>query len=225
MKQLRSMSQEGFTIVEALVGITMTVILLMIIMNFMANYFAQHAINTAKSELLVSSQRALDTIGQDIRLSASADSANRWMDANAPDAPANQLSWQSDANQLVLATAAEDDDGNILFADASQYISEKNNNIYFVDNGTLYKRTLAAPVDGNRASTSCPSGYVTSDCPGDKILAENVSSFTITYLSGTEEVVEPTNARAIEMRLELAQERFGKDVTAGYTARMVFRND
>lgn len=221
----RRIDQSGFTIVEALVGITMTVLLLMIIMNFMANYFRQHAINTARSDLLVNSQRALDMIGQDIRLSASADQNNRWQDPHAPNAPANQLSWQSNANSLVLATAAEDQSGNIIFADQAQYISEKNNNIFFVQNRTLYKRTLAAPVAGNKARTSCPASAATPSCPGDRILAENVASFTVTYLSGTEQVVQPTDARAIELRLELATEQYGKDVNVGYTTRMVFRND
>lgn len=221
----RRIDQSGFTIVEALVGITMTVLLLMIIMNFMANYFRQHAINTARSDLLVNSQRALDMIGQDIRLSASADQNNRWQDPHAPNAPANQLSWQSNANTLVLATAAEDQGGNIIFADQAQYISEKNNNIFFVQNRTLYKRTLAAPVAGNKARTSCPGGAATPSCPGDRILAKNVASFTVTYLSGTEQVVQPTDARAIELRLELATEQYGKDVSVGYTTRMVFRND
>lgn len=222
---MKKLSTQGFTIVEALVGITMTVILLMIIMNFMANYFEQHAINSARSDLLLSSQRALDVIGQDVRLSASADDNNRWQDPHAPGAPSNQLSWESSEASLVLATAAEDQSGGIVFADESRYISEKNNNIYFVNNGTLYKRTLAAPVDDNDARTTCPAGSVTAECPKDRILAENVSSFAVRYLNGSEEVVEPTNARAVELRLELSTKTYGQDVNAQYTARMVFRND
>lgn len=221
----RALSPQGFTIVEALVGVTMTVILLMIIMNFMANYFEQHAINTAKSDLLMNSQRALDVIGQDIRLSASADQNNRWQDPHAPGAPGDQLSWESSASSLVLATAAEDEDGSIIFADESRYISEKNNNIYFVNNGTLYKRTLAAPVANNKVRTTCPTGFVSAECPRDRVLAENVSVFDVTYLSGIEEVVEPTDARAVEFRLVLETKPYGRSVSAEYTARMVFRND
>lgn len=123
----------------------------MVIMNFMANYFRQYAINTARSDLLLSSQRALDTIGEDIRLSASADQNNRLPDTYAPSAPANEFSWQSGQNILILATAVENTEGEIIFADTSEYISEKNNNIYFVQNNNLYKRTLASPVDGNSA--------------------------------------------------------------------------
>lgn len=221
----RQLTTQGFTIVEGLVGITVTVMLLMVIMNFMANYFRQHAINNARSELLASSQRALDVIGQDIRLSASADQNNRWQDPFAPSAPDNQLSWQSNSNTLVLATAAEDDAGNILFADVSQYISEKNNNIFFVTGGKLFKRSLAAPVEGNKTTTSCPSVAISPSCPRDNMLAENVSGFIISYLNGDEQIVDPADARAVELSITLSKDAFGEEISAEYTTRMVFRND
>lgn len=220
--KLRVLSRKGFTLVEALIGIIMTVILLMIIMNFMANYFRQHAINTTQANLLADSQQTLDVIGEDIRLSASADQQNRWPDENAPNL-SDQYSWQSTANTLVLATAAEDEAGNIIFADASQYISEKNNNIYFVRDGRLYKRTLASAAAGNRAVTTCP--VAAEDCPADRLLAEHVQEFSIQYLSATEEEVVPTEARAVALHLVLSKRQFGQNINAEYTTRMVFRND
>jgi type II secretory pathway component PulJ len=222
MIQIKKLTHAGFTIVEALIGITVTIILLMIIMNFMANYFRDHAINTTKANLLSDSQKTLDTIGEDIRLSAAADQQNRWPDDYAPDAE-DQYSWESSDTTLILATAAEDGEGNIIFADAAQYISEKNNNVYFVDGGNLYKRTIASPVEGNRSETTCPAG--TPDCENDELLAENVQEFTIRYLSATEAEVLPSEARAVELHLALAKQQFGKDINADYTIRMVFRND
>lgn len=224
-RQKYHMTKTGFTIVEALVGITVTVMLLMVIMNFMANYFRQHAINTAKSELLVNSQRALDMIGQDIRLSASADQNNRWQDEYAPNAPTDKLSWQSNDSTLVLATAAQDSDGNIVFADPAQYISEKNNNIFFVSNGVLYKRILASPAVDNVSQTTCPSQSSSPHCPADIKLSEHVSQFNVTYLDGNEDVVESTGARAVELQLRLEDEKFGTPISATYKTRMVFRND
>lgn len=216
-------NEKGFTIVEALIGITVTVILLMIIMNFMANYFRQHAISTTRANLLADSQQTLDTIGEDIRLSASADDQNRWPDENAPTAPDDLLGWGSTEDTLVLATAVENQEGNIIFADAAQYISEKNNNIYFVDNGRLYKRTLASPVEGNRSTTTCPVAI--EGCPRDQLLAEYVQDFSVRYLSATEEEVSPTDARAVELYLLLSKPQFGEAIQAEYTTRMVFRND
>lgn len=213
---------QGFTIVEALVGITVTVLLLMIIMNFMANYMRQHAINTTKANLLADSQRTLDSIGEDIRLSAAADEQNRWPDEFTP-VTGDLYGWHSSDDTLVLATAAEDEAGNIIFADAAQYISEKNNNIYFVRDGNLYKRTLASPVPDNRSTTTCPDHV--ENCPSDELLAEQVQDFSIRYLSATEDEVMPDEARAIEMRIVLAKPQFGQEISAEYTARMVFRND
>lgn len=220
----QQLGAKGFTIVEGLIGITVTVVLLMILMNFMANYFRQNTIGVTRANLLADSQQTLDTIGEYIRLSASADQNNRWPDPHAPTA-ADELSWQSDGTTLILATAVEDQAGHIVFADASQYISEKNNNIFFVQNGKLYQRVLAAPVTDNNVRTSCPAEAASEDCPSDRVLAEHVESLSIRYFSGIDQEVSPTQARSIELRLTLAKQQFNQTITATYTTRMVFRND
>ncbi len=223
MKVRRSVG--GFTLVELLIGLSVTGLLIALIIGFMLNSLTQYGVAGARAELLNEAQIALDITTNDIRLSANADQNNRWDDNNAPDAPADKLSWQSSASTLVLATAAENTSGAIIFSDPAQYISQKNNSIYFVNGGNLYKRTLAAPVTGNAAKTTCPAASATTNCPADRKLLGNVDTFTVTYYNDQNQEVAPDEARSIELYVKLRVERYPESVLAEYKTRMVFRND
>jgi hypothetical protein len=126
---------------------------------------------------------------------------------------------------LVLATAAEDSNGSVIFADSKNYITEKNNIVYFVKDDTLYKRTIASTVANNSAVTSCPINTASTSCPADKELLHNVTDFTVTYKDGQNNSVTPTDARSIELRVTVSKHLYSQDISVDYTTRMVFRND
>jgi prepilin-type N-terminal cleavage/methylation domain-containing protein len=217
--------QKGFTLMEVTVATAVTGILIIIIMDFMSTTIAQGVIDTARSDLLREAQISLDTVNNDIRLSASTDQNNRYQDNYAPLAPDNLLSWQSDNDTLILATAARDTDNNVIWDDALHYISQKNNNIYFLRDKTLYRRTLAAPLENNKSKTTCPSSVNQAGCPHDSELAHNVESFTVRYFNNDNQIVNPLNARSIEISLKLKVVKYGQPITANYTTRTVFRNE
>ena len=196
----------------------------MILINFMGNWVQQNALTSARASLLNDAQVALDSIGENIRQSSSADQNNRWLDANAPGAPSNQQSWTSNSTTLVLATAAQNSSGSIIFSDPANYTSWKNNYVYFVSNQVLYVRTLAANVSGNKAVTSCPKALATSSCPADRALTVNATSFGVTYLNNDNQQVTPTNARSIELSLTLTTTKYNQPIQVTYKTRMVFRN-
>ena len=141
-------SQLGFTITELLVAIIVGTILSGAIMGFMTDELKQSTVSLAKAGLLHDAQVGLDIANNDIRLSSNADDNNRWQDNYAPVA-GSPYSWQSNSTTLILATAAVDTSGNIIWQDQNDYIPYKNNIIYFLQNGTLYKRILAAGVANN----------------------------------------------------------------------------
>jgi type II secretory pathway component PulJ len=217
-------NQSGISLVELLLTMTIVSILSIVLMNFMTNWFRQNAITQTRASLLTNSQDALDIITDNIRLSSAADLNNRFQDPYSPSAPSNQLSWQSNASTLILASAVENTSGSIVFSDPSNYTSYKNNLIFFVKNGILYRRTLAAPVTGNKVKTTCPATNKSAACPSDRMLAQNVQSLSIQYLSAENQVVSPSNARSIELTLVLSKKAFGQTLTANDKARMVFRN-
>lgn len=214
----------GFTLVETAISITLSGLLIAIIIAFMLNGLTRYGIANARSELLNDAQSALDVTTTDIRLSANADANNRWDDTNSPGAPSDTLSWESSSSILVLATAAQDTSGNIIFSDASKYISAKNNIIYFVSDRKLYKRVLAAPVTGNSTKTTCPSASATTSCPADKLLISNVDTFTVKYFDSQNVEVSADTARSVELYIKLKVVRYPQSVFAEYKTRMAFRN-
>lgn len=222
MKLLRN--QSGMTLVELTVSMVISGLVVAAILGFMTSNISTSAVETARADLLSEAHVGLDRTANDIRLSTSADDNNRWQDDHAPSAPSDSFSWQSNSTTLILATSAEDTNGNILFEDALDYITVKNNIIYFVRDGVLYKRVLAAPTSGNKAKTTCPAASASASCPADTVVLQNVTSLTIKYFNGQNQQVTPTDARSIELSVSLSRNRFGKPITASYTTRMVFRN-
>lgn len=218
-------NQSGISLAELLIAISIISILSFILMNFMVNWIEQHSITQSRAALLTDAQDTLDFVSDTIRLSSAADQNNRWQDPNSPGAPANQFSWQSNANTLVLASAVEDTNGNIIFSDPSNYTSQKNNQIFFVSGGVLYRRTLAASVANNKSKTTCPAASASSTCPADRKLAGNVTSFSVRYLNAENQEVQPTNARSVELSLTLQKSLFGQMIESSDKTRMVFRND
>lgn len=223
--QYSKLNMAGFTIVEALVVLVVTTAMVLVITNYMLSNTQQSVLASKRDTILKETQQSLDLAANDIRLSANADENNRWPDNNSPAGATNTFGWQSNGSTLVLATAAQDKNGTIIFSDAKNYITQKNNLIYFVKNGTLYKRTVAAPVTGNAAVTSCPAASAGNSCPADKELLHDVSAFTVTYLNGQGQSVAPTDARSVELGVTVSKKVFGQVQNIQYTTRMVFRND
>lgn len=219
---IRIRSSKGYTVAELAIALSVTSILIIIIIGFMTSSLTQYTTDTTRANLLNSAQVGFDVATSDIRLSANADQNNRWPDSNAPG---GDFSWSSDSDTLVLARAAEDEDGNIIFADPAEYISYKNNVVYFLENGTLYKRTIAGPDAANTAVTTCPAASANASCPADRVILENVIAFEVRYYDEQDQTVSPAEARSIELNARLEKEQFGQPVTVDYTTRMVFRND
>ena len=219
------LDSRGLTIVELLVVISVTTILVIVVSSFMMVNLRESTLATARGNMLRETQQSLDLAANDIRLSANADTNNRWADVNSPGGASNQFSWQSNSSTLVLAAAAEKSDGSIIFADAKNYITEKNNIVYFVKDGTLYKRMISSPVADNNDKTSCPINLASASCKADKPLLQNVSAFTVLYKDGQNNNVSPTDARSIELNVTTNKKIYSKTLSVNYKTRMVFRND
>jgi len=221
---MKKLSSHGFSLVELMVATALTGILIIVVMSFMVNSFVQTTIDSARSDLLRESQQALDDIGRNVRLSSSALSHNSIDDAYAPT-QGQPRSWASSDSTVILATAATDGSNSIIFSDPLNYISEKNNVIYFVRDGTLYRRTLAADIADNRAVTTCPASADESCSSRDSILVNNVANFRVTYRDNEDNIVTPESARSVHMEIELKNKKFGQNLESRYTTRVVFRNE
>jgi prepilin-type N-terminal cleavage/methylation domain-containing protein len=217
-----SRSENGFTLIELLVTLVVISILSLTIANFIANWLQASTLARKRTELLANAETALDTVNKDIRLSGAADQTNRWPDNNSPN---GRYGWHSDRDTLVLAKAAIDTNGNVIFSDPAKYISEKDDEVYYLDGSTLYRRTIAADDSNDRATTTCPPASASSSCPPDKTVANGVSNFAVTYYDADNNKVNPSDARSVELKITLNEKVNSKTVKASYNTRMVFRNE
>lgn len=189
---------------------------------FLTDWVQNYETTSARTGLLDDAEQALDTVTSDIRLSGAADDNNRWPDPNGPSG--NQYGWASGANQLVLAKIATDSSGNVIFSDPNNYITLKDNEVYYLNGGNLYRRTIASGESNDSSVTTCPPPG-SSGCPADTLVASGVTSFNVTYYDASENQVDPASARSVGLAITLVKSVDGKSLTANYSTRMVFRND
>lgn len=216
------MNNRGFTLIEVLVATIVATILLTAILAFLTQRVAQNAQQSARDDMLRDTQLTLNVMMDDVRHGANANEENRWPD---PHHPEGEYGWSSDEDTLVLSRPAVDSDNNFIYRDPFTYVPYKNDIIFFVEDQTLYKRTLAADTEGdgeNAANSTCPES--TSGCQSDAQLAENVNSLDLRYIDADGNDVEPNEARAVEAALELTDTVYGNDITVDYSTRGVFRN-
>jgi len=216
-------SQSGFTLIELLVVMIIMGVLSLSLANFITNWLQASTLAQDRASLLTNAETALDTVTNDIKLSGDADENNRWADANGPDG--NQFGWTSGSQVLVLAKAAVDGSNNIIFSDPAKYISQKDNEIYYLSGATLYRRTLASNSSNDAAVTTCPPADATQSCPADETVATGVTSLAFTYYDADENTVSPSDARSVQVAITLSKTEDNKTISASYTTRMVFRNE
>lgn len=220
--KFNSQAESGFTLIELLVTMIVMAILSLALSNFIATWLQASSLAQDQVNLLGSAESALDTATTDILLSGDVDQTNRWPD---PNGPGGQFGWQSNGQTLILAKIATDSQNNIIFIDTAKYISQKDNEIYFLSGATLYRRTLASSSTNDSAVTTCPLSDATSSCPADKVIATGVSNFAVSYYDAAGQTTIPSSARSVQLAITLTAEQGGQTVSASYNTRMVFRNE
>ena len=222
MKSLKH-RESGFTLLELLVVMLVMGVLSLMLANFIATWLQEQGLQQARANLLYSAEDALDTTTTDIMLSGSVDATNRWPDPNGPGG--QQYGWQSGSQTLILAKVATDSSGNPIFVDTANYITQKDDEIYFLSGTTLYRRTLKSDSSNDAAVTTCPASDATSTCPPDTVIATGVTNWSVSYFDANDQSVSPANARSVQVSITLTEPYGSQTVSASYTTRMVFRND
>ncbi len=192
------MRQRGFTLVELLVVVPGVLIIVAVMVAFLFSLYSNLLTKNGQLELEVNAQSALFAIRDDpffaIRFAGS--NQDDTTDSHAPGGSWNAI----DDNAFIVYEAAFDanrqsstrqlsykkDEPNACNSpDISQNQFSVNSLIYFIQNGTLYRRILIPDQSLNCLTTyrlqSCPSASATPSCPADTIVAENVKSFAINY--------------------------------------------
>ncbi|MEX0932143.1 MAG: hypothetical protein WDZ81_00870 [Candidatus Saccharimonadales bacterium] len=221
---MKFFNQKGITVIEMVMALMVVGLIGGIIFTFLADQLVAQHKASGRADLQQQARQTLIVLARDIKHSAHADLENRWEDENSPGAPGDLYSWESNSNTLILAQPVRNVEGDILFEDSLGYISHKDNHIYYLDDTTLKKRTLAADVAGNRETTTCPTAN--ASCNQDAILAKDVSALNFTYKDGNNEIAaSPDDARSIVLDITITKDIFGEIVDGSYSLQVVFRNE
>lgn len=214
-------NQSGFTIVELLVAISLIGIISVSMIAVFGNYLTIITRNSRANELTAESQNLLRSTVEELRYGAGVQQTNNVIDPRLPGG------WStSNSNFVIIIAVPAVNTSNAYIINPDTGSPYNNELVYFKQNKTLYKRTLANPLAvGNKLKTSCPLASVSSTCPADRKLTENVKTFAFTLYD--QDNILTTNsalARSVKIALTLERDTFGEPVTFDNSIRVTLRN-
>ncbi len=201
LKRLPTDSQRGFTVVELIVVMTLTLIFSGLVLNFALDYWGSTTSLKNSNETLITRQTAADTLRSNLERAAGLIGQNSIGDTNTavsdPSEPSGSYWLTLHAVPQTISIPADGAYAPVFYYTAPstdtnhQWIMNGLEPFYdefvlYLDGSSkeLLLRTLANPsASGNRRETSCPKPAVTTTCPGDRIVSGDISSVETKYFS------------------------------------------
>lgn len=208
--------------VELMIAVSIATILSTVLLAFTITYVADIFRSRAVAELAVESHSVLLTMVEDIRLAGGIASTNAISDNNAPVG-----GWiTSDTNNMLVINSPATTSINDIIYDSSTGYPYRNQYIYFISAGSLYKRVLKnTSATGNTATTTCPQSASSSSCPADKKYTTYIQDITLTfYDSGNAVTADPTLTRSLKVGISMSRKSFGKVITMNNSIQTTLRN-
>lgn len=239
---------QGFTLVELLVIAPIAILVIagfiVLMMSIVGNVMVTHDENRAMHD----TSQALNTIEQDTRLSTQFLTATT--SVTSPQGTGNNFAgtgnFTNASNTLILQTLATNKNPRDTTRQLVYYANQPDpcasltsqshifaiTLVYFIKDGSLWRRTLVPPNNltspANSTTTcsapwqlnSCSPGQTASICASeDVLLVRNVSSMNIQYLSTPSSTTplstaEAPNATAIKLTLTTQKKTAGRDVNS-----------
>ncbi len=241
------MSTNGFTIVELLVVMVVTGILASVLFGPLDSLFSSTITNMNKVAVTADSHNVLDAMQNTISLSSGFLAHNYVTDPVVG-------TWTASNNGSVLITSnyatntneLQDTAGNRTLTLSGTGCSTpiQNNYVFFVSNGTLYRRTLKStttPCSGysNGQVQTCAAGVSIILYPGckdssgnshnDAVLMSGVTSFTVQYYASpadpdTDTITDPTAASTVVLNVTTQVGPGSQAITANNSLRVTHLN-
>lgn len=212
----------GFTLVEALVVISVTALIGVTFLSMVSNYFVVINRTNQLSEMTVESQNLLRSTVENIRYGDGVRQTNSIADSNAPVG-----GWNTSNSTFVIIipvpalTVTHD---YIIDPDTgSPYMNEL---VYYKSGSTLLERKLANPsAAGNALQTTCPKSIATPSCTADIQLATYVNAMTFTlYDQDGAQTTVPASARSVKITLNMRRNAPGNPINLSTTMQVTLRN-
>lgn len=216
----REQNSSGFTIVELIVSMVVTVMLIVSIVGVVSTWLGQYSAGNTRSKQSANLQTALTRISTDVRQSYTVLSQNVDTDTDAPTTPG---SWQTGTNQLVLGKTPRNASGTALYDTPLFFSGKPDSIVYYLKNGTIYRRIVPASgtnyaTNANTLITCTPSA--SGGCPNDMAILSGVTQLQFTYYdSSNNSGATPTDTRSVAVSITASQQQSGQTITATDSVR------
>lgn len=216
-------NQNGFTLPELAITITLFGIVSVTFFGLIINYFANITRNNTFIDMTVNSQNVLRATVEELRYGAGVRQTNSITDPNGPGGGWNT---SNAAFVIIIASPAKNSAGEYII-DSLTSQPYTNELVYFKTGTTLYRRTLANPsASGNVSKTTCPAAASTPSCPADAKLADYVKDMVFTlYDQDDVATSNSTAARAVKIDLFMERDTFGNPLVVDNSIRVALRNN
>ncbi len=254
-------TQEGFTVVELVVVMVLTMLFSGMVMTFAIDYWGSETSLQSSNETLVTRQNASDTLRINLERATgliiqnsiadpntevsdpSNASGSYWLALHAVPSTINMPAANTAAPVFYFTAPSTDTSHNLIMNGAQPYYDEF---VLYLDGSTkqLLLRTLVNPsAAGDLLQTTCPAAIASAGCPGDRIVAEEVSSVQTKYFSKSgneinyDSIVDPNtgayigpdfpSVEVVEITINITRKAIihgTSDTTDSTTIRVAFRN-
>jgi Tfp pilus assembly protein PilE len=219
---IKRLNETGVTIVELMIAIGIASALASVLVAVSLTFFGDTIRSQVTADMAVESHFMLRTVTEDLRLANSIAVSNDLTDANAPSGGWNT----SDADNVLIINSPATTSANDLIYNEGTGDPYNNQLVYFVSEGTLYKRqlknTLAA---GNDLTTTCPTASSSSSCPSDRKYSIYISDLSFTFYDEVNTVTsDPSLARLARINVTMSRRVFGKTLTISNSILTKLRN-
>ena len=201
-------SQQGFTLVELLVAMILTVMFTGLVLSFMINFWSGAASLANDTATFVTRQNAGDSLRDKLNAASQLITQNSLSDTHPMVDDGSGTHWiVIHAQPQTIPMPASGTYTPVIYYEAPSVDSSKN----FIMNGAqpyydefvlylegstkdLRLRTLVNPsASGDRLTTSCPTAYATASCPEDTIIATDVTAVATRYFSRSGNTIDYTS--------------------------------
>lgn len=183
--------QRGFTLVELMVTMAVGAVLVVAAVGMYLTVLGQSPIVKTRNTLSTNLQNALNRINDDVRRSSNVTLYNLTADPNAPNAKTgyenvpgpttdtdDKYYWRMGESRLLLNQTPVTAAGAPIYDNAQYAAGKKNTIVYYVRDGALYRRVIAADYGTNSVATAtCATRSLTGGCiESDTKLVDNLKA-------------------------------------------------
>lgn len=190
--------------------------------GFIYTMTKQYSVSVARNTMAAELSKATNRLDNDIKFATGALSISP-IDPSGPQNNAGKWATNTSSNldTVVLATMARDVNGNSINNTHPGYADSI---IYYVRDGNLFRRIVAANQTGNRYTTLTCTLTPTGGCPTDEKVLENLKSFNVTLYTENETATSnPQLAKSIKLEIKLEVQKSGQALTQSSTLSSRFQ--